>query len=203
MKNPSLFVQGLDFSRIFLYYSCMNDAEMTIDEVKGSRTINVLYSRIVHELNQIDPRMKFRLEDNDGTFKADFTLPDSVETYRMTHNFRSVIKVKSSRLSVMYRPSWIKEPWKAGAKSFFDEIRRTHPRDLNELYPMHVSPTTYWHQNNYISGKTIYDQTISEILKWGASLGIPPQNTPFGILEFSPEAVVKIADYVQNQLREG
>ena len=180
----------------------MNDQELTIDEVKGNRTVNLLYSRIVHELNQIDPRMKFRIEYADSTFKADFTLPDNIETYRMTRSFRSVIKVKSSRLSVMYRPRWIKEPWSSGSKSFFDEIRRTHPRDLNELYPMHISPNTYWHQNVYNPGSELDDKAVSEILKWGACLGIPAQNQPFGILEFSPEAVVKIADYIQNQLRE-
>lgn len=171
---------------------------MTIDEEKGSRTVKLLYSRIVHELNQIDPRMKFRVEDDDGTFQADFTLPISVETYRISRSLQSVIKVKSSRLSVMYRIRWIKEPWSAGAKSFFDEIRRTHPRDLNELYPMHISPDTYWHQIVYSHRND--DSTVSEILKWGAGLGIPPQNSPFGILEFSPEAVVKIADRVQKSL---
>lgn len=178
----------------------MNDFDTTIDEVKGSRTVKLLYSRIVHELNQIDPRMKFHVEDNDGTFKADFTLPDSAETYRLTRNLLSVIKVKSSRLCVMYHPKWIKEYWTDGAKSFFDEIRRTHPRDLNELYPMHISPTTYWHQNVYNPGNKLDDDTVSEILKWGASLGIPAQNSPFGILEFSPEAVVKIADQVQKTM---
>lgn len=180
----------------------MNDFEMTIDEEKGSRTVKLLYSRIVHELNQIDPRMKFSVVDNDGTFKADFTLPMSVETYRLTRNLQSVIKVKSSRLCVMYRPKWIKEPWSTGAKSFFEEIRKTHQRDLNELYPMHISPTTYWHQNTYNPGDTLDDSTVSEILKWGASLGIPPQNSPFGILKFSPEAVVKIADLVQKSLEK-
>ena len=109
----------------------MTNFDMTIDEDKGSRTVKLLYSRIVHELNQIDPRMKFRVTYDDGTFEADFTLPDSVETYRLTRSLQSVIKVKSSRLSVMYRINWIKEPWKAGVKSFFEEIRRTHPRDLN------------------------------------------------------------------------
>ena len=54
----------------------MTNFDMTIDEEKGSRTVKLLYSRIVHELNQIDPRMKFRVTDDDGTFKADFTLPD-------------------------------------------------------------------------------------------------------------------------------
>lgn len=178
----------------------MTNFDMTIDEEKGSRTVKLLYSRIVHELNQIDPRMKFRVEYDDGTFKADFTLPMSVETYRMTRTLQSVIKVKSSRLSVMYRVRWIKEPWSTGAKSFFEEIRRTHPRDLNELYPMHISPTTYWHQNVYNPGNKLDDSTVSEILKWGAGLGIPAQNSPFGILEFSPEAVVKIADRVQKSL---
>lgn len=178
----------------------MTNFDMTIDEEKGSRTVKLLYSRIVHELNQIDPRMKFRVTDDDGTFKADFTLPDSVETYRLTRNLQSVIKVKSSRLCVMYRIRWIKEPWSAGAKSFFEEIRKTHPRDLNELYPMHISPTTYWHQSSYNPGNAIDDSTVSEILKWGASIGIPPQNSPFGILQFSPEAVVKIADRVQKSL---
>lgn len=176
----------------------MTNFDMTIDEEKGSRTVKLLYSRIVHELNQIDPRMKFRVEDDDGTFQADFTLPISVETYRISRSLQSVIKVKSSRLSVMYRIRWIKEPWSAGAKSFFDEIRRTHPRDLNELYPMHISPDTYWHQIVYSHRND--DSTVSEILKWGAGLGIPPQNSPFGILEFSPEAVVKIADRVQKSL---
>lgn len=178
----------------------MTNFDMTIDEEKGSRTVKLLYSRIVHELNQIDPRMKFRVTDDDGTFKADFTLPDGVETYRLSRKLLSVIKVKSSRLSVMYRVKWIKEPWSTGSKRFFDEIRRTHTRDLNELYPMHVSPDTYWHQNVYNPGVKLDDSTVSEILKWGASLGIPPQNTPFGILEFSPEAVVKIADRVQKTL---
>jgi hypothetical protein len=173
---------------------------MTIDEVKGTRTVNLLYSRIVHELNQIDLRMKFKIEDNDGTFKADFRGPEDMETYRLTRNLESVIKVKSSRLCVMYRINWIKEPWRDGAKSFFDEIRRTHPRVLNELYPMHVSPSTYWHQKVYNPGNELDDSEVSEILEWGASLGIPPQNTPFGILEFSPEAVVKIADRVQKSL---
>ena len=173
---------------------------MTIDEEKGSRTVKLLYSRIVHELNQIDPRMKFSVVDDDGTFKADFTLPIGVPTYRTTGNLQSVIKVKSSRLSVMYRIRWIKEPWSTGAKSFFEEIRRTHPRDLNELYPMHISPTTYWHQNVYNPGNKLDDSTVSEILKWGARLGIPAQNSQFGILEFSPEAVVKIADRVQKSL---
>lgn len=176
----------------------MTNFDMTIDEEKGSRTVKLLYSRIVHELNQIDPRMKFRVEDDDGTFQADFTLPISVETYRISRSLQSVIKVKSSRLSVMYRIRWIKEPWSAGAKSFFDEIRRTHPRDLNELYPMHISPDTYWHQIVYSHRND--NSAVSEILKWGASLGIPPQNSPFGILEFSPEAVVKIADRVQKSL---
>lgn len=176
----------------------MTNFDMTIDEEKGSRTVKLLYSRIVHELNQIDPRMKFRVEDDDGTFQADFTLPISVETYRISRSLQSVIKVKSSRLSVMYRPRWIKEPWSTGAKSFFEEIRRTHPRDLNELYPMHISPDTYWHQIVYSHRND--DSTVSEILKWGAGLGIPPQNSPFGILEFSPEAVVKIADRVQKSL---
>jgi hypothetical protein len=178
----------------------MNNFDTTIDEEKGSRTVKLLYSRIVHELNQIDPRMKFRVEEDDGTFKADFTLPASVETYRLTRSLQSVIKVKSSRLCAMYRIPWIEEPWKTGAKSFFDEIRRTHPRDLNELYPMHISPDTYWHQNTYNPGNALDDSTVSEILKWGASLGIPAQNSPFGILEFSPEAVVKIADRVQKTL---
>ena len=180
----------------------MTNFDMTIDEEKGSRTVKLLYSRIVHELNQIDPRMKFRVEDNDGTFKADFTLPMSVETYRISRSLQSVIKVKSSRLSVMYRIRWIKEPWSAGAKSFFEEIRKTHPRDLNELYPMHISPNTYWHQNHYNPGSPLDDSAVSEILKWGAGLGIPPQNSPFGILEFSPEAVVKIADRVQKSLEK-
>lgn len=178
----------------------MTNFDTTIDEEKGSRTVKLLYSRIVHELNQIDPRMKFSVVDDDGTFKADFTLPIGVPTYRTTGNLQSVIKVKSSRLSVMYRIRWIKEPWSTGAKSFFEEIRRTHPRDLNELYPMHISPTTYWHQNVYNPGNTLDDTTVSEILKWGAGLGIPPQNSPFGILQFSPEAVVKIADRVQKSL---
>lgn len=178
----------------------MTNFDMTIDEEKGSRTVKLLYSRIVHELNQIDPRMKFSVVDDDGTFKADFTLPIGVPTYRTTGNLQSVIKVKSSRLSVMYRIRWIKEPWSTGAKSFFEEIRRTHPRDLNELYPMHISPTTYWHQNVYNPGNKLDDSTVSEILKWGARLGIPAQNSPFGILEFSPEAVVKIADRVQKSL---
>lgn len=180
----------------------MTNFDMTIDEEKGSRTVKLLYSRIVHELNQIDPRMKFKVEDDDGTFKADFTLPDSVETYRLTRRLQSVIKVKSSRLSVMYRIRWIKEPWSTGAKSFFAEIRRTHPRDLNELYPMHISPNTYWHQKHYNPGDKLDDSAVSEILKWGASLGIPAQNSPFGILEFSPEAVVKIADRVQKSLEK-
>lgn len=179
----------------------MNNFDMTIDEEKGIRTVKLLYSRIVHELNQIDPRMKFRVTDYDGTFEADFTLPISAETYRVSRTLQSVIKVKSSRLSVMYRINWIKEPWKAGAKSFFEGIRRTHPRDLNELYPMHISPDTYWHQN-YNPGSALKDYTVSEILKWGASLGIPPQISPFGILEFSPEAVVKIADRVQKSLEK-
>lgn len=178
----------------------MNDFDTTIDEVKGSRTVNLLYSRIVHELNQIDPRMKFRVRYVDGTFNADFTLPISVETFRLTRNLQSVIKVKSSRLCVMYRPRWIKEPWCNGAKSFFEEIRKTHTRDLNELYPMHISPTTYWHQNDYNPGDTLDASIVSEILKCGAGLGIPPQNSPFGILKFSPEAVVKIADRVQKSL---
>lgn len=181
----------------------MNSFEMTIDEVKGSRTVKLLYSRIVHELNQIDPRMKFRVEFDDGTFKADFTLPMDVETFRLTRNLQSVIKVQSSRLCVMYRPRWIKEPWCDGAKSYFDEIRRTHLRDLNELYPMHISPTTYWHQNTYNPGDTLDSSIVSEILKWGAGLGIPPQNSQFGILEFSPAAVVKIADRVQKTLEKG
>lgn len=180
----------------------MNSFDQTIDEVKGSRTVKLLYSRVVHELNQIDPRMKFRVEYEDGTFKADFTLPMSVETYRMSRTFESVIKVQSSRLCVMYRPRWIKEPWCNGAKSYFDEIRKTHPRDLNELYPMHISPDTYWHQRTYNPGDETDDKTVSEILKWAASLGIPPQNTPFGILQFSPEAVVKIADRVQKLLEK-
>lgn len=178
----------------------MTNFDMTIDEEKGSRTVKLLYSRIVHELNQIDPRMKFRVTDDDGTFKADFTLPDGVETYRLSRKLLSVIKVKSSRLCVMYRVKWIKEPWSTGAKMFLDEIRRTHARDINELYPMHISPDTYWHQNEYNPGVKLDDSTVSEILKWGAGLGIPPQNTPFGILEFSPEAVVKIADRVQKTL---
>jgi hypothetical protein len=178
----------------------MTNFDMTIDEEKGSRKVKLLYSRIVYELNQIDPRMKFRVTDDEGTFKADFTLPDGVETYRISRSLQSVIKVKSSRLSVMYRPRWIKEPWSAGAKSFFAEIRRTHPRDLNELYPMHISPNTYWHQNTYNTGNALDDSIVSEILEWGASIGIPPQNSPFGILEFSPEAVVKIADRVQKTL---
>ena len=178
----------------------MNNFDMTIDEEKGSRTVKLLYSRIVYELNQIDPRMKFRVTDDDGTFKADFTLPICVETYRISRTLKSVIKVKSSRLCVMYSIRWIKEPWSTGAKSFFEEIRRTHPRDLNELYPMHVSPNTYWHQNHYNPGTKLDDSTVSEILKWGASLGIPAQNSPFGILEFSPEAVVKIADIVQKSM---
>ena len=178
----------------------MTNFDMTIDEEKGSRKVKLLYSRIVYELNQIDPRMKFRVTDDDGTFKADFTLPIGVQTYRISHSLQSVIKVKSSRLSVMYRPRWIKEPWSRGAKSFFDEIRRTHPRDLNELYPMHVAPARYWHGNDYNPGDKIDDSIISDILEWGARLGIPPQNSPFGILEFSPEAVVKIADIVQKTL---
>ena len=178
----------------------MTNFDMTIDEEKGIRTVKLLYSRIVHELNQIDPRMKFRVTDYDGTFEADFTLPDSVETYRIARSLQSVIKVKSSRLSVMYRIKWIEVPWSAGAKSFFEEIRRTHPRDLNELYLMHVSPNTYWHQKHYNPGDKIDDSTVHEILKWGASLGIPAQNSPFGILEFRPEAVVKIADRVQKSL---
>lgn len=178
----------------------MNEIDTTIDVEKGRRTVKLLYSRIVHELNQIDLRMKFRVDGDDGTFKADFTLPAGVDTYRMSRNFLSVIKVKSSRLCVMYRINWIKEPWRAGAKSFFDEIRRTHPRDLNELYPMHISPNTFWHMNSYNPGDKLDDSTVSEILKWGASLGIPAQNSPFGILEFSPEAVVKIADRVQKTL---
>ena len=180
----------------------MTNFDMTIDEEKGSRTVKLLYSRIVHELNQIDPRMKFRVEYDDGTFMADLTLPIGVPTYRMTGSLQSVIKVKSSRLSVMYRVKWIKEPWSAGAKSFFEEIRRTHPRDLNELYPMHISPTTYWHQKTYNPGDKLDNSTVSEILKWGAGLGIPAQNSPFGILEFSPEAVVKIADRVQKTLEK-
>ena len=179
----------------------MTNFDMTIDEEKGRRTVKLLYSRIVHELNQIDPRMKFRVEHADGTFKADFLLPIGVQTYRISRSLQSVIKVQSSRLSVMYRDKWIKEPWSTGAKSFFAEIRRTHPRDLNELYPMHVSPAGgYWHQNTYNPGDKIDDSIVSDILKWGASLGIPPQNSPFGILEFSPEAVVKIADRVQKSL---
>ena len=178
----------------------MTNFDMTIDEEKGSRTVKLLYSRIVHELNQIDPRMKFRVYENDGTFKADFTLPDNVETYRLSHTLLSVIQVKSSRLCVMYHPRWIKEPWSTGAKSFFAEIRRTHPRDLNELYPMHVSPNTYWHQKEYNPGDEIDNLTVSEILKWGASLGVPAQNPPFGVLQFSPEAVVKIADRIQKTL---
>ena len=178
----------------------MTNFDMTIDEEKGIRTVKLLYSRIVHELNQIDTRMKFRVEHANGTFKADFTLPISVDTYRISRNLLSVIRVKSSRLSVMYRVRWIKEPWSTGAKSFFEEIRRTHPRDLNELYPMHISPDTYWHQKHYNPGDKLDDSTVSEILKWGAGLGIPPQNSPFGILEFSPEAVVKIADRVQKSL---
>lgn len=180
----------------------MNDFDTTIDEVKGGRTVSLLYSRIAHELNQIDPRMKFRVGYVDGTFYADFTLSNDVETIRLTRNLKSVIKVKSSRLCVMYRDKWIKEPWRDGSKSFFNEIRRTHPRDLNELYPMHISPNTYWHQNTYNPGDELDDKTVSEILKWGAGLGIPPQNTPFGILQFSPEAVVKIADRVQNLLEK-
>ena len=178
----------------------MTNFDMTIDVEKGRRTVKLLYSRIVHELNQIDPRMKFRVEHANGTFKADFTLPDSVETYRMSRNLLSVIRVQSSRLSVMYIDKWIREPWSTGAKSFFEEIRRTHPRDLNELYPMHISPTTYWHMNNYSPGNSLDDSAVSEILKWGARIGIPAQNSPFVILEFSPEAVVKIADRVQKTL---
>ena len=176
---------------------------MTIDEEKGSRTVKLLYSRIVHELNQIDPRMKFSVVDNDGTFKADFTLPMSVESFRLTRKLESVIRVKSSRLCMMYRPRLIKEPWSDDAKSFFDVIRKTRPRDLNELYPMHISPTTYWHQNTYNPGDTLDSSIVSEILKWGAGLGIPPQNSPFGILEFSPAAVVKITDRVQKTLEKG
>jgi hypothetical protein len=175
----------------------MNDFDTTIDIEKGSRTVKLLYSRIVHELNQIDSRMKFRVEGDDGTFRADFTL---MNTYLMSVKFESIIKIKSSRLSVMYRPRFIKEPWSDDAKRFFDEIRRTHPRDLNELYPMHISPTTYWHMNAYNPGDKLDDKIVSEILKWGASLGIPAQNAPFGILEFSPESVVKIADRVQKTL---
>jgi hypothetical protein len=65
---------------------------------------------------------------------------------------------------------------------------------------MHISPARYWHGNNYNPGDKLDDSIVSEILKWGASIGIPPQNSPFGILEFSPEAVVKIADRVQKTL---
>ena len=179
----------------------MNDQELTIEETKSDRRIQLLYSHIVYELNQIDPRMRFRLDGPEGIFKADFTgATVDMQTNRKIANLRTVIRVESSRLRVMYNPNFLKNPLSSGANSFFDEVRRTHIKDLNELYPMHVSQNTYWHTRTYQIGKSWDEQDIEDILEWGSSIGIKAQNTAYGILHFSPKAVIWIADKVQSTL---
>jgi hypothetical protein len=165
--------------------------ENDIDRIKGEKTVDMLMARIVHELNEIDPRFKFYMEARSGVFVADYhhitgrvreTLP----------TLRRAVKVESSRLSVMYEARWIDEPYLAGARSFFEEVRRTHPVDLNEMKPMHIAPDIYWRRN---SGSREDAEEIDTSNYLAIKLGIPLQNTPFGIWEFSPVNLKKLGDY--------
>lgn len=169
--------------------------EKDIDRIKGEKTVDMLMARIVHELNAIDPRFRFYLEARSGVFVADYhhitgrvreTLP----------TLRRAVKVESGRLAVMYEARWIDEPYLAGARSFFEEIRRTHPVDLNEMKPMHIAPDIYWRRN---SGSREDAEEIDISNSLAIKLGIPLQNTPFGIWEFSPENLKKLGDYIDKR----
>jgi hypothetical protein len=166
--------------------------EKDIDRIKGEKTVDMLMARIAHELNAIDPRFRFYMEARSGVFVADYhhitgrvreTLP----------TLRRAVKVESSRLSVMYGPKWISEPYLAGAHSFFEEVRRTHPVDLNEMKPMHIAPDIYWRRN---SGSREDAEEIDISNSLAIKLGIPLQNTAFGIWEFSQENLKKLGDYI-------
>lgn len=168
--------------------------EKDIDRIKGEKTVDMLMARIVHELNAIDPRFRFCMEARSGRFVADYhhitgrvreTLP----------TLRRAVQVESSRLSVMYSPRWISEPYLAGARSFFEEVRRTHPADLNEMKPMHIAPDIYWRRNSIIGSREDAEE-IDTSNSLAIKLGIPLQNTAFGIWEFSPENLKKLGDYM-------
>jgi hypothetical protein len=168
------------------------EQEKDIDRIKGEKTVDMLMARIAHELNAIDPRFRFYMEARSGVFVADYhhitgrvreTLP----------TLRRAVKVESSRLSVMYKARWIDEPYLVGARSFFEEVRRTHPVDLNEMKPMHIAPDIYWRRN---SGSREDAEEIDASNSLAIKLGIPLQNTPFGIWEFSPENLKKLGDYI-------
>jgi len=168
--------------------------EKDIDQIKCEKTVDLLMARIIHELNAIDPRFKFYMEARSGVFVADYhhitgRVRQSLPTLRRT------VKVESSRLSVMYSPRWISEPYLAGAHSFFEEVRRTHPVDLNELTPMHIAPNIYWRLNS-IKGSQEDAEEIDISNSLAIKLGIPLQNTAFGIWEFSPENLKKLGDYM-------
>jgi hypothetical protein len=95
----------------------------------------------------------------------------------------------------MYSPRWVSEPYLAGARSFFEEVRRTHPLDLNEMTPMHIAPNIYWRRNSItVPQEDAEEIDISNSL--AIKLGIPLQNTPFGIWEFSPENLKKLGNYM-------
>ena len=160
------------------------EQEKDIDLIKGEKTVDMLMARIVHELNEIDPRFRFYMESRSGMFVANY--------YHKRDVLSRAIKVGSSRLAVMYSSRWISEPYLAGARSFFEEVRRTHPVDLNELTPMHIAPNLYWRQNS--SQEDAEEIEISNSL--AIKLGIPLQNTTFGIWKFSPENLKKLGDYM-------
>lgn len=170
------------------------EQENDIDRIKGEKTVDMLMARIVHELNEIDPRFRFCMEARSGRFVADYHhITGRVREVLPT--LRRAVQVESSRLSVMYSPRWISEPYLSGARSFFEEVRRTHPDDLNELTPMHIAPNIYWRRNSVrVSKEDAEEIDISNSL--AIKLGISLQNTAFGIWEFSPENLKKLGDYI-------
>lgn len=163
--------------------------EKDIDQIKGEKTVDMLMARIVHELNAIDSRFRFYMEARSGRFVADYYRLDLIPT------LKRAIQVESSRLSVMYRVTWIEKPYLPGAQSFFEEIRRTHPVDLNELTPMHIAPNIYWRRNT-LKGSNEEAEEVDVSNSLANRLGIPLQNTAFGIWEFSPENLSKLGDYM-------
>jgi len=172
--------------------------EKSIDQIKGEKTVDMLMARIVHELNAIDPRFRFYMESRSGVFVANYhRITGRVRETLPT--LRQALKVESSRLSAMFNPKWISNPHLPGARSFFDEIKRTHPEDLNELTPMHISPDIYWRRNTLRGSKEDAEE-IDESNSLANRLGIPLQNTAFGIWKFSPENLSKLGDYIEKSL---
>ena len=170
------------------------EKEKSIDQIKGEKTVDVLMARIVHELNAIDPRFRFYMESRSGVFVADYhRITGRVRETLPT--LRRALKVESGRLSVMFSPRWISQPYLLGARSFFEEVRRTHPVDLNEMTPMHIAPNIYWRRNS-IKGSKEDAEEIDISNSLAIKLGIPLQNTTFGIWKFSPENLKKLGDYI-------